>query len=324
MRCAESLRVQAYFDAEVDAVSAAAIERHLEHCAECRALLQDLEHVRTVLRRDSAYVRAPMELRTKIMRALDQESAAETSVADGTPTAEGTAAQRGGPALEGTSAEGASALEGMPALVGTPTSEGPSASGVSALKGIPAHEGTALSRGTMRPIERASPKRRIRPFWVGALSGAGGAAIAATFAFLLLVPRLTNPLLDELVSAHVRSLMPSHLIDVVSTDKHTVKPWFAGHADVSPVVADFEPQGYRLIGGRVDYLEHQRSAVVVYQHGAHVINVFSWAGLERPLPADVTRSGYHLAFWKAGDLEYCAVSDTGWDELLGLVRLLKE
>jgi len=164
----------------------------------------------------------------------------------------------------------------------------------------------------------------MRSLWAGAFGGAGATAIAATFAFLLLAPRFANPLLDELVSAHVRSLMPSHLIDVVSTDKHTVKPWFAGHADVSPVVADFEPQGYRLIGGRVDYLEHQRSAVVVYQHGAHVINVFSWAGHERALPADVTRSGYHLAFWKAGDLEYCAVSDAGWDELVGLVRLLKE
>jgi anti-sigma factor RsiW len=111
---------------------------------------------------------------------------------------------------------------------------------------------------------------------------------------------------------------------VVSTDKHTVKPWFAGHADVSPVVADFEAEGYRLIGGRVDYLEHQRSAVVVYQHGAHVINVFSWAGRERALPANVTRSGYHLVFWQSGDLEYCAVSDTGLGELLGLVRLLQE
>jgi anti-sigma factor RsiW len=131
-------------------------------------------------------------------------------------------------------------------------------------------------------------------------------------------------LLDELVSAHVRSLMPAHLIDVVSTDKHTVKPWFAGHTDVSPVVADFEAQGYKLIGGRADYLDHQRSAVVVYQHGAHVINVFSWAGNQRSLPDNATRSGYHLAFWREGDLDYCAVSDTGWDELLGLVRLLRE
>jgi anti-sigma factor RsiW len=262
VRCAESLRVQAYFDAEVDAVSAADIERHIEHCAECRALLQDLEQVRTVLRRESAYARTPPALHAKIMRALDQEESADAPVAEAAPA--------------------------------------------------------------VKARERASPAWRMRSFWVGALGGVGGTAIGLTCAFLLLAPRLTNPLFDELVSAHVRSLMPSHLIDVVSTDKHTVKPWFAGHADVSPVVADFESQGYRLIGGRVDYLEHQRTAVVVYQHGAHIINVFSWAGRERALPANVTRSGYHLAFWQAGDLEYCAVSDTGWDELLGLVRLLRD
>jgi anti-sigma factor RsiW len=129
---------------------------------------------------------------------------------------------------------------------------------------------------------------------------------------------------DEVLNAHVNSLLSTHLIDVVSTDKHTVKPWFAGHTDVSPLVADFEPQGYKLVGGRVDYLEHQRAAVVVYRHGAHVINVFSWAATQRSLPGNVTRNGYHFVFWKAGDLQYCAVSDTGWDELLGLVRLLQD
>jgi anti-sigma factor RsiW len=143
-------------------------------------------------------------------------------------------------------------------------------------------------------------------------------------AFFLLAPPLTNPLLDDLVSAHVRSLIPDHLIDVVSTDKHTVKPWFAGHTDVSPVVADFDQQGYRLIGGRADYFDHQRAAVVVYQHGSHVINVFSWAATTGSVPKDTTRNGYHLAFWKTGDLVYCAVSDTAWDELLGLVRLLQD
>src|ERR1035437_5061452 len=82
--------------------------------------------------------------------------------------------------------------------------------------------------------------------------------------------------------------------------------------------------GDRLLGGRADYLIHQRSAVVVYQHGSHVINVFSWASNERSLPNDVTRNGYHFAFWKTGDIEYCAVSDTAWHELLGLVRLLRD
>ena len=254
MGCAESLRVQAYFDGEIDAVSAADIERHTEHCAECRALLQDLEQTRTAIRRDLAHDRAPPELRARIMRALDQETAVKTP----------------------------------------------------------------------RPNGWGRSTWHTRAFWAGALGGIGAAAVAATLAVFLLSPSLTNPLLDDLVAAHVRSLMPSHLIDVVSTDQHTVKPWFAGHTDVSPVVADFAQQGYRLIGGRADYLDHQRSAVVVYQHGPHVINVFSWATTQRSLPKNTTRNGYHMAFWKAGDLEYCAVSDTGWDELLGLVRLLRD
>lgn len=82
--------------------------------------------------------------------------------------------------------------------------------------------------------------------------------------------------------------------------------------------------GYRLIGGRADYLDHQRAAVVVYQHGQHIINVFSWAANQGALSRNTTRNGYHLLFWRAGDLEYCAVSDTAWDELLGLVRLLRD
>jgi anti-sigma factor RsiW len=141
--------------------------------------------------------------------------------------------------------------------------------------------------------------------------------------FLLLSPSLSSVLLDELVAAHVRSLMPAHLIDVESTDQHTVKPWFAGHADVSPVVADFAAQGYRLVGGRADYLDHQRAAVVVYQHGAHVINVFSWSG-RGGLSEQATRNGYHMLFWKSGDVQYCAVSDAGWDELSRLVRLQQQ
>ena len=81
---------------------------------------------------------------------------------------------------------------------------------------------------------------------------------------------------------------------------------------------------YRLIGGRADYFDHQRVAVVVYQHGSHVINVFSWAADGLGVLTDRTRGGYHLAFWKTGDLVHCAVSDAAWDELLGLTRLLQD
>jgi len=264
MQCAEALRVQAYFDGEVDAVSALEVERHAEHCAECRSLLEHLADVRARLRRDLEFASAPPRLRAAIDRALEEETAA---------------------ARDERAAPGEAVAPGAPAA---PRS---------------AHR----PRGSWRP----------RPLWLA------GTALAAALALFLIAPWGASPALDELVSAHVRSLMPEHLTDVVSTDRHTVKPWFAGHADVSPVVVDFADQGYRLLGGRADYFEHQRVAAVVYQHGAHLINVFAWAEAGRALPQYTTRSGYHIACWKLGNLQYCAISDTGWDELQGLTRLLR-
>lgn len=250
MTCAERLTTQAYFDGEVDAIAAAGIERHVAQCAACRALLRDLEHMRTTIRNLSQQA-APAALRERVLRRIDQEAPAETS-------------------------------------------------------------------------HFSEVSWRTRAFGLGAFGGAAGAAMAAMLAWFTLAPAPGSPLLDDLVTAHVRSLMPSHLIDVASTDQHTVKPWFAGHADVSPVVVDFAPQGYLLVGGRADYFAQQRSAVVVYQHGPHVINVFSWAGNRRQVPAETTRNGYRMMFWQVGDLNYCAVSDTGWEELGALVHLLQQ
>src|SRR5258707_1119550 len=83
----------------------------------------------------------------------------------------------------------------------------------------------------------------------------------------------------------------------------------AGHADVSPPTADFPKEDYRLAGGRVDYIDGHRAAVLVYRHGAHTINVFTWAQSGVALPDIVTRNGYHAVFWRNGDLVFCAVSD---------------
>ena len=257
MQCAESLRVQAYFDGEVDALTAADIERHTGHCPECRALLEELAASRARIRDELAADAAPAALRARIARALDEER--------------------------------------------QPTSRAPAP----------------------RPARAAPPAWRTRPFWQGAFAGLG-AALAAALVFVLLSAVPSAAMLDELTRAHVRSLMPGHLTDVLSTDQHTVKPWFAGHADVSPVVADFSAAGYRLIGGRADYLERQRAAVLIYQHGAHLINVFAWTAGRPNLPARTTRAGYHLVFWRVGDLNYCAISDAGWDELAALERLLRE
>jgi anti-sigma factor RsiW len=255
MPCAEtSLRLEAYFDGELDAISAADLEGHIGECAECREQLEDLENLRRSLRRDLGFDRATPEFRARVAAALDREAAVEPEEPDVRPRA--------------------------------PT-HGPS-------------------------------------FWRGVVAGMGGLAVAASMVFLIGAPVSVNPLFNDLVNAHVRSLMPAHLIDVESTDRHTVKPWFAGHADVSPAVFDFADAGYRLVGGRADYFDRQRAAVVVYQHGAHIINVFSWVDDRQSLPSDTTRGGWHLAFWRTGNLNYCAVSDTGWDELMRLESLIKE
>ena len=161
-------------------------------------------------------------------------------------------------------------------------------------------------------------------FWPGAASGAAATMFAAALAFFVLVPPTSTHLVNDVMSAHLRSLMAEHLIDVASSDQHTVKPWFAGHADVSPPTADFPKEDFRLVGGRVDYVEGHRAAVLVYRHGAHTINVFTWAQSGEALPGVVTRNGYHSVFWQSGDLVFCAVSDTALDELMALVRLLKE
>jgi anti-sigma factor (TIGR02949 family) len=182
----------------------------------------------------------------------------------------------------------------------------------------------ALDREPAVPGPGRRPATSSRPFWFGVLSGIGGSAVAAALGFVFLIPLLTNPLPAELVADHTHALMSSHLVDVVSTDQHTVKPWFAGRTDVSPEVADFAAQGYRLLGGRVEVLDHQRAAVLVYQHGAHFINVYTWATGSGGVPQNTTRRGYHLAFWKQGDLGYCAVSDTGWSELAVLVGLMQD
>ena len=125
---------------------------------------------------------------------------------------------------------------------------------------------------------------------------------------------------DIVVAAHVRSMLANHLSDVVSSSHHTVKPWFAGKIDFSPPVPDLSPLGFELIGGRLDYLEHQPVAAIVYRKHGHVINVLvsrSGGGIGT-LPQTSRAGGYALRSWQQGGLDVAAVSDIDPLELANL------
>jgi anti-sigma factor RsiW len=144
----------------------------------------------------------------------------------------------------------------------------------------------------------------------------------------LLVPRPADPLLTaELLASHVRSqMLPNHRVDVESSDQHTVKPWFEGKLDFSPPVHDLTAQGFPLVGGRLDYLDHRSVAALVYQRRKHFINLFIWPTTQGPdtLPEPLTRQGFHLLHWTQAGMTYGAVSDLNESELQEFVSQLKE
>jgi anti-sigma factor RsiW len=130
--------------------------------------------------------------------------------------------------------------------------------------------------------------------------------------------------LAELVSGHVRSLMVDHLVDVETSDQHTVKPWFNGKVDFSPPVVDLGTSGFPLVGGRVDYIAGRPAAVLVYKRNQHVVNVFIWpAGKEEAL-RNASFQGYHLLRWSGSGLTFWAVSDVSSADIESLARLFQE
>lgn len=186
-------------------------------------------------------------------------------------------------------------------------------------EGLAARIGAALDEADAPASSR--PRRRLTAIAPWALSGTF-AALAATLALIVLVPAAPEATLqNEVVSSHVRSLQASHLTDVATSDRHTVKPWFNGRIDFAPPVADLAAQGFPLAGGRLDYLHDRTVAALVFRRRLHVINLFIWPSKPGETLSGVRRhEGYSLVYWTAGGLEFWAVSDIDQADLETFAR----
>jgi len=182
-----------------------------------------------------------------------------------------------------------------------------------------------LAAEITEPIPRAATPSSSTTMW---------RALALAASFLLVVigwRQLEGPngtrdaatLFPSIVDAHLRSLQPGHLIDVVSTDQHTVKPWFDGKIDFAPPVHDLAADGFPLEGGRLDAISGRTVAVVVYARRKHVINVFVWPTTKKDAaPSSGSRLGYNWVEWRTDGMESIAVSDGSAADLNALWHLL--
>lgn len=190
-----------------------------------------------------------------------------------------------------------------------------------------------LERRIRHMVSQEAPTRglieRLRTSWmqwvpVGA-SFACGALLAVSVMTYRGAATGEDEIEQQVVASHVRSLMASHLTDVASTDQHTVKPWFTGKLDFAPPVVDLAQEGFPLVGGRLDYLQDQAVAALVYRRRGHTINVFvlpARDGAQASVSPGV-HHGYQLAQWEQSGMRFWAVSDISRDEMSRFTTALK-
>jgi len=169
----------------------------------------------------------------------------------------------------------------------------------------------------------AAPRRRrvfdlpwLRP--VVALASA--VALGFGIATVVMVPSEGELLAREVIANHVRATLSEQLIEVASSDQHTVKPWLSEHLPFSPRVTDFSGEGFPLVGARRDFVDGKPVAVLVYKRRRHMIDLFVWPGTQ-PSAAVFERNGFNVAQFSAGGLQYWAVSDLNTNELQDFTRL---
>ncbi len=173
----------------------------------------------------------------------------------------------------------------------------------------------------LRKNIRAAVRREMRSesfswSWPWISVAAACALLLAGLVFFQSARSSRSSIVDQVIADHVRSLLATHLVDITSSDQHTVKPWFNGKIDFAPEVRDFASEGFPLAGGRLDYLDGKTVAALVYHRDRHVINLLLSPTTKHDSDVSTfSRRGYNLISWTRNGIEYWAVSDLNAEEL---------
>src|SRR5580693_5858438 len=196
-------------------------------------------------------------------------------------------------------------------------------SGAGLKMAAPVHLRSRIEKALPLPSARVIAPRKFfqpsrRTFFGGFAAGSAlSAALAASLVLTVVGTDKQQTIANEVVSAHIRSLQAGHLMDVETSDQHTVKPWFNGRVDVAPPVVDLTAEGFTLLGGRLDYIDGEPVAAIVYQRRKHLINLFVAQRLGARHGGALAEAiqGYNVRHWSQGGLDFWAVSDLAGDEL---------
>ncbi|WP_345813878.1 zf-HC2 domain-containing protein [Paraburkholderia sp. PREW-6R] len=336
-------------DHELPAPDARRVQQHIEGCDACKRESESLRALSGVLR-TAPYHRASQSLRERIVAGLPSVEMAGSVVGDAAPED-----ARGGGNTSGafsgsadgvprTSGNAGKALarpwrwaEWLAALFDSAGGRGRGVGGGGGASG--AHGGRAGRGGggggggggiwgnLGGPLAAGNAGRLFASASLAALVVVL-CAVTAAVTMSLRPSASVSPFTDELVESHVRAQVSGRSIDVISTDRHTVKPWFNGKLDYTPPVEDLAANGFPLEGGRLDYLAHQRVAVLVYRYQKHVIDVYVFpqprAGGAVPAGAATSGpDGYSIAHWNAEGMTWWAITDAAPDTLKGLEAALR-
>lgn len=184
------------------------------------------------------------------------------------------------------------------------------------------------------PAPQSADGERPRRGWFTGWFTFGWGTASASFAFgmlcmALLIPlaqrvNLGEPVDADLVVDHVRALQSGAVAEVLSSDRHTVKPWFQGRLDYAPPVYDLASDGFPLIGGRIEHVRGSVVATLAYSRNRHVVDLFVWPSSEQQPPVRQVRRGFNVVHWADGSMQYWAVSDMDRAEIESFMRLWQQ